>query len=358
MDQYAVIMAGGAGLRLWPLSREQRPKQFISADGTGSMLQRTIERITELIPPDKCFVITNHNYADLTQEVLGNLIPRQNIILEPLRKNTGGCISYAALLLERRFRKGSVCFIPADSYVGNKQEYLKAIRLAFKECSSSSTLTVIGVNPTYPAIGYGYINIDSDPSAGPRQISRVRQFKEKPDAETARAYVASGQYLWNSGIVAGSLQAFKNGIQQHMQEHFHILSEALDHLDSPSFHSLIEQAYTRLPDLSFDNGVLEHSSSLLAVKGDFDWDDIGSLEAFGRLTGCDSSGNAVRGSHIGMDTRDSVIISSDILIASIGLSDMMIIQTKDVILVCPKERAQDIKAFVEYLKHAGYGDFT
>ncbi|MFD1772597.1 mannose-1-phosphate guanylyltransferase [Paenibacillus rhizophilus] len=361
MDKYAVIMAGGAGLRLWPLSREHKPKQFIGVEGMSSMLEQTIERITELIPPDNCFVITNKNYAEITCEALKNIIPLQNIILEPLRKNTGACISYAALLLERRFQASPVCFIPADSYVSNKQEYLKAIRQAYAESESSSGLTIIGVNPTYPATGYGYIKIDPSgqtDQTDPRHISDVQQFKEKPDTATARAYVDSGHYLWNSGMVAGNLQAFKSGIQQHMPEHFKILSAALDQLDSPAFDSLIEQAFSQLPEISFDNGVLEHSGSLKAIKGYFDWDDIGSLDALGKLVGYDESGNAVSGSYVGMDTNDSVIFSSDILVTSIGVSNMMIIKTKDVILVCPKERAQDVKAFVELLKRAGYGDHT
>ncbi|AIQ14168.1 mannose-1-phosphate guanylyltransferase [Paenibacillus durus] len=359
MDKYAVIMAGGAGLRLWPLSREHKPKQFISVKGTSSMLEQTLERITELIPPDKCYVITNKNYAEITREVLKDIIPPQNIILEPLRKNTGACISYAALLLERRFQDGTVCFIPADSYVNNKHEYLKAIHQAYRETINSSDLTIIGVNPTYPATGYGYIKIDPSEHTDPKpQVSQVQQFKEKPDIATARTYVESGQYLWNSGMVAGNLQAFKSGIQQNMPEHFNILSAALNQIDSPGFDSVIEEAFDQLPDISFDNGVLENSSSLTAIKGYFDWDDIGSLDALGKLMGYDDSGNSVSGSYVGMDTQDSIIFTSDILVTSIGLSNMMIIKTQDVLLVCPKERAQDVKAFVQLLKRTGYGERT
>ncbi|AKG35953.1 mannose-1-phosphate guanylyltransferase [Paenibacillus durus] len=359
MDKYAVIMAGGAGLRLWPLSREHKPKQFISVKGTSSMLEQTLERITELIPPDKCYVITNKNYAEITRELLKDIIPPQNIILEPLRKNTGACISYAALLLERKFRDSLVCFIPADSYVNNKHEYLKAIHLAYRESINGSALTIIGVNPTYPAIGYGYIKIDPSEHTDPKpQVSHVQQFKEKPDTATARTYVESGQYLWNSGMVAGNLQAFKSGIQQHMPEHFNILSAALDQIGSPDFDSVIEEAFSQLPDISFDNGVLENSSSLNAIKGYFDWDDIGSLDALGKLMDHDDSGNSVSGSYVGMDTQDSIIFTSDILVTSIGLSNMMIIKTQDVLLVCPKERAQDVKAFVQLLKRTGYGERT
>ncbi|ASA20508.1 mannose-1-phosphate guanylyltransferase [Paenibacillus donghaensis] len=358
MDKYAVIMAGGAGTRLWPLSREHKPKQFISVEGMSSMLEQTLARITELIPPDKCFVITNKNYAELTREVLKTIIPVQNIILEPLRKNTGACISYAALWLERRFQTGSVCFIPADSFVNNKYEYLNAIHQAYRESINSSALTIIGVNPTYPATGYGYIKIDPSKPSVSNHISRVLQFKEKPDMATARTYVESGAYLWNSGMVAGNLQTFRTGIQQHMPEHFNILSAVLDQSDSPSYDSSIEEAYSQLPDISFDNGVLEQSSSLTAIKGYFDWDDIGSLDSLATMIGQDSSGNAVSGSHIGMDTHDSVIYSSDILVTSIGVSNMIIIKTEDVLLVCPKERAQDVKAFVQLLKRIGYGERT
>ncbi|AJY74870.1 mannose-1-phosphate guanylyltransferase [Paenibacillus beijingensis] len=358
MDKYAVIMAGGAGQRLWPFSRERKPKQFISVDGKKSMLEQTVTRIQDLIPPERCYVITNKNYLELTREVLKDVIPESNIILEPLQRNTAACISYASLLLEKKFKTGSVCFIPADSYIHNKYEYLKAVHQAYRETECCGGLVVIGVNPTYPATGYGYIQVNPTDRFGSRNVCNVHQFKEKPNLDTAKKYVKTGTYLWNSGMVAGSFQAFRDEIKLHMPHHFALLSKALEHHDSPDFQNEIANAYAGLPRLSFDNGVLEHCNGLRTVKGYFDWNDIGSLDSLAQTVELDANNNAVVGHHIGIDTSDSIIYSQDMLVTTIGLTNVIIVKTEDAMIVCPKERAQDIKTLVEMLKKSGHEKYT
>jgi mannose-1-phosphate guanylyltransferase len=358
LDKYAVIMAGGAGLRLWPLSRESKPKQFISVDGNKSMLVQTIERICELVPAENTFVITNKHHLDLARETLKDLIPESNIILEPLRKNTSACISYATLLLEMKFQNGLICFIPSDSYVRNKDEYLKAVSLAYRAAERSNEIIVIGVNPTYPATGYGYIQVESEEDLNPDGVARVLQFKEKPNIATAREYIESNQYLWNTGMVAGHFNALIKGIKRFIPEHFNKISEALEHKDETEFHSIIEKTYSELEDISFDNGVLEKNKNLQAVKGSFDWNDIGSLDALSIAIDSDANDNSVYGKHFGIDTNSSVIYSIDSLVTTIGLNNMIIVDVGDSIIVCPKERAQDIKVLVEMLKKNGYENYT
>lgn len=351
MENYAVIMAGGSGTRLWPLSREKKPKQFISIDGGKPFLVQTIERICEVIPAERCFVITNKDYLNMTEEAVKDFIPLSNIITDPLKKNTAACIAYATLYLEKMFGRGSVCFIPADSYVRNKAGYLNAVRKACQAAEDSGGIMVVGVKPSYPSTAFGYIRIGAESREG---LYKVVQFKEKPDPETAEKYIKTDKYLWNSGIVAGQLQALAAGIRHHMPEHYKRLSEALKYQGTSRFSPMIEAAYSGLDDISFDYAFLEKSRSLHAVKGDFDWYDIGSLEAISILIGKDSHNNSVVGKHLGIDTENSTIYSLDSLVTTIGLSDMIVMEIGGTIIVCPKSRAQDVKALVEMLKKNGY----
>jgi mannose-1-phosphate guanylyltransferase len=351
LEKYAVIMAGGSGTRLWPFSRESKPKQFISVDGNKSFLAQTIDRICDVIPAEKCFVITNKDYLNLTKDAVKDLIPISNIILEPLKKNTAACIAYATLYLEKRFGKGLVCFIPADSYVRNKVDYQNAIRQAYQAVESGEKIIIIGVKPSYPSTGFGYIQVDSEVKKG---ISKVVQFKEKPNLETAKEYIKTEKYLWNSGIVAGQLHVLINGIQQLMPEHYERISVALSNKDTSDYPSSIENAYSHLEDISFDYAFLEKSTNLHAVKGDFGWYDIGSLEAISILLGTDEHNNSIFGKHLGLDTENSTIFSLDSLITTIGISDMIIVEIDGIIIVCPKERAQDVKSLVGMLKKNGY----
>lgn len=357
MEKYAVIMAGGAGSRLWPLSRENKPKQFISADGRKCMLVQTIERICEVIPAEKCFIITNRNLLDITLDTVKNLIPHSNIILEPIRKNTAACIAYASLLLRKKFGSGLLCFVPADGYVKDHVSYRTAIELAYFAAENANNLVIIGITPTYPATGYGYIHTDIDTDIE-ENLSKVIRFVEKPDVETAKKFVISGEFLWNSGILSGDMDAIIDNTRLFLPEHYNKISEAVNHIDEEDFNIYIENAYDEIKDISFDKGVLEKSKCINAVRGFFDWDDIGSLEALSKTLDSDAMGNSVKGSHFGVDTSNSVIYGNDILIATIGINNMIVASTKDAIVVCPRDKAQDIKYLVEMLKLNGYANFV
>lgn len=346
-------MAGGAGTRLWPLSKEKKPKQFIAIDGNKPLLVQTIERIQELVPRENCFVITNIQYHTLTKEMLKNLIPDTNIILEPLSKNTAACITFATLSLAKRFKHGLVCFIPADSYVQDKEDYLSSIKQSYQAAEKSKKLIIIGVTPTYPATGFGYIQVNQE-EYNHSSTANVVQFKEKPSFDKAKEYIESKNYLWNSGMVVGSFQAFLGEIQQFIPEHFKKLTEALKHEHEQDFHSILEKNYEELLEISFDYGVLEKNKNLLAIKGSFNWYDIGSLDSLSLIIDENEDGNSVFGKHLGIDTTNSIIYSLENLVTTIGISDMIIVNIGNLIVICPKDRAQDVKTLVSILKKNGY----
>lgn len=358
MEKYAVIMAGGSGTRLWPLSRENRPKQYISIGTEKCMLLQTMERLNGVVSADKCYIVTNTGQKSLADDALQRLVPPSNIILEPLGKNTAACITYAVLLLKNNYENGLVCCIPSDSYIKDEENYKFTLKTAFREAENNNCIVVIGIPPSCPATGYGYIKADISQSEEKDNVFPVQQFLEKPCIEKAREFVSSGQYLWNSGIVIGTIDSILSHVKNFLPGLFHKLSETMNPLDAPEKDAALTKAFQEIESISFDQGVLEKSREIRVVKGDFGWSDIGSLDALDKVLDIDSMGNAVSGNHIGTETSNSVIYSENSLIATIGLENMIIINTGDVVLACPKERAQEIRGLVKLLRQHGYEKYT
>lgn len=355
MERYAILMAGGSGLRLWPFSRKKKPKQFISADSGPCMMLETLERIRPVVPPDNCFVVTSRTLEEITRSTLKGTVPESNIILEPMPKNTAACIAYAVFTLKSKGIDGVLCFFPADGYVKNRTEYCSAVSRAYAAAEHTEGLVVIGLKPSRPATGYGYLRIGP---GRPDEARPVLRFVEKPDRSTAEKFLSSGDYLWNSGIVAGRLSSFSAHIRSFLPEHSRIFSEAMENPDGQAAGPSIQKAYSEIPDLSFDKGVLEKSGDIAAVEGNFDWDDIGSLEGLAVPLRPDPDGNRVKGAFFGVDTKDCIIYGNQTLVAAIGMENVVIALTDDAILVCPRSRAQDVKTLVERLKNSQYKQFS
>ncbi|PYG85002.1 mannose-1-phosphate guanylyltransferase [Ruminiclostridium sufflavum DSM 19573] len=352
MDKFAVIMAGGSGTRLWPLSREVKPKQFININDGNCMLIQTIQRICEIVPADKCFIVTNKELLDITWNTVKDIIPYSNLLLEPEKKNTAACIAFATLLLKERFGEGIVCFIPADGYVKEHKPYKEAIELAFTVAEKNDDLVIIGIAPAYPATGYGYIQIDNENEA--EKVLTVLRFIEKPDLETAKKLISTGEYLWNSGILAGSMDSIIRSLTEYLPEHYIKIYEAIKHVNEENGNTYIEKAYNEIQNISFDTGILEKCNNVYVVKGLFDWDDIGCIDALSKTMASDADGNAIKGEYLGVDTFNSVIVGEDKLIVTMSVDNLIVVSTKDVILVCPRNKAQDIKKVVEKLRGNGY----
>lgn len=347
-------MAGGAGSRLWPLSREKKPKQFISADGCQSMMFQTIERVGPVVPQNSRFVVTNRDLAAPTEKTLEGIVPASNFILEPERKNTAACIAYSAFVLRNRGKDGVLCFFPADGYVKNQDAYRLAVEQAFEVAENFDGLVVIGIAPTFPATGYGYLHVNP---AQKSHMCPVVQFVEKPDRTTAEQFLSSGGYLWNSGIVAGKLSSFISHIRSFLPEYYRAFSVMLDGFDGQDSSALTKKAYNGLPGISFDKGVLEKSDDIAAVKGDFDWDDIGSLESLSVSLPSDVDGNRVKGEFFGIDSKNCIIYGGEKLVTAVGMENIVIAVTDDAVLVCPRDRAQDVRNLVEQLKNSRYKNF-
>ena len=356
MEKFVVIMAGGSGTRLWPLSKEKKPKQFISVDDGECMLVQTINRVCRSVPPSNCFIVTNQSLVELTKEVVKDIIPHSNIISEPQKKNTAACITYTAMLLDKKLGEAVLCFVPADGYVKDHQGYAETINLAFRAAEEKDSLVVIGINPSYPSTAYGYIKIDREAGLE-EQTLKVIRFTEKPEEEAAQAMLESGDFLWNGGILAGKSKTIINQIMLYIPEHYKAITKALIHEGSENFNTYIDNAYNEIQDISFDSAVLEKSKDICVIRADFDWDDIGSLDTLSGTLQKDKHNNSWKGDYIALETTDSVIYADGILIAVIGLDNMIVAATNEAVIVCPRGRAQEVKGLVEVIKKSGYDNF-
>lgn len=354
MSLYATILAGGGGTRFWPYSRVQSPKQFLVLQETHSLLQMTVRRIIPLIPLERIVVITAAHLQTQTQEQLPEL-PAANVLIEPVGRNTAAAIGLAAQHLLTQDRDATMVVLPADHAIANEQAFHTSVQQAANAAHVSHGLIALGIRPTYAATGYGYMQVGAPlPEALPSPIYQVLQFTEKPSAEVAQRFVDSGQYLWNCGIfvweaatIWQEMTIYLPDLVQGLQAY---LTASQTHTDSDHLRHL----YMQLPDISIDYGVLEHSSRISALPVSFVWYDVGSWRALSDLHAPDADGNVVFGRHIGRDTQNSLIYSPTKLVTTIGVNNLIVVCADDVILICPKDRDQEVRELVHLLRQRGH----
>lgn len=349
----AVIMAGGKGERFWPQSRRSRPKQFLDITGRGSLLQETVSRIGPIVPPERVWVVTTAAYRDSIAQQLPE-VPPANIVVEPVGRNTAACLGLAALYLEPYGPDTVMVVLPSDHLIQNRDLFVETLKVAIEAAHGGEVVT-LGIRPTRPETGYGYINYEEaalDSRLAPR---RVRRFVEKPDRATAERYLAEGSYLWNSGMFVWKLSTFQDLVRRHMPALHRCLEVMRSAIGTPEEEAVIAREYEALDGVSVDYGIMEKAEKVLVIPAPFDWDDVGSWLALDRLGPADEAGNVVRGDFVGVDTSRCIVQGYDNrrLIATVGLSDLIIVDTEDVILVCPKDKAQEVRALVEELKRRG-----
>ncbi len=357
MNTYGVIMAGGGGTRFWPLSRKERPKQLLNLSGKEIMVNETIDRITTSVGDGNVFIVTNETQAQLMKtETEGRMNPKQ-ILAEPAARNTAACIGYAAMEIVKKYEDGIMCILPSDHFVKNEKEFTNVINAAIETAEETDMLVTIGIRPTFPSTGYGYIcaEVDSAKMIGStgKEYLKVKEFVEKPDEETAKQYMESGSYAWNSGMFIWKASTILKKFEELLPDIYACLVQIGDVMGTEKEQEVIRKVYPEIPKISIDYGIMERSKDVVMIEGDFGWNDIGSLDMLGIMKEQDANGNILYGEQINIDTKDCILYGKDKLIATIGVEDLIVIQEKDAILICNKNRTQDVKKVVDTLAEQG-----
>lgn len=349
MKLYAVIMAGGVGKRLWPRSRQDMPKQLLDIVSDSTMLQETFTRIEPLIPPDRVFVVTNGTCAPLVWEQIPWL-PRQNVIVEPAGRNTAPCIGLAALYLRQLDPEGVMVVLPADHLIREAAHFREVLK-SVAEVAQDDYLVTMGIQPDSPHTGLGYIQRgDSLRQIGQHGVYKVAGFTEKPDEVTAQRFLDSAQYYWNSGMFGWTVSAILDAIEAHLPTLHAQLVTIEAALGSQREREVMEEVWRGVESISIDYGVMERADNVVVIPMDVGWSDVGSWATVAQLMPKDAEDNVVVGEHIGIDTTSSLLYSSGRLIATVGLRDMIVVDTGDAVLVCPRARAQEVKDLVDELR--------
>lgn len=350
MKTTAVIMAGGRGERFWPKSRNDFPKQFLSLTSDGkTMIQKTVQRILPLVSYDDIFIVTNQKYVGLVKEQLPQ-IPDENILAEPMAKNTAPCIGLACAVIRKKYQDAMMLVLPSDHLIRYEPMYIDTLKQAISVAEQDNTLVTIGITPTYAETGYGYINFSRDTQENRMCVYKVNRFVEKPDIDTAKKYLASGDYLWNSGMFVWKVSSIMNDFARFLPETYEGLERIEESVGQDNFEQVLRTEFEKFKSESIDFGIMEKSDSIYVVSGSFGWDDVGSWLALERINTTNEYGSYVKGDVITINTKRSIVSGGKRLIAMVGVEDMIVVDTNDTILICAKDSAQDIKKVIENLK--------
>jgi mannose-1-phosphate guanylyltransferase len=345
---YAVILAGGRGERFWPLSTAARPKQFISLFGGRTLLTHAVDRVAGLIPPERVIVITSRDLVPATQAAAWN-VPAANIVGEPMGRDTAAACALACGLVERRDPEGVACILTADHLMADVDTFRQILADSITVASTHDTVATIGVQPTYPATGYGYIETDDRLDTGTvTAFQSVRRFVEKPDAAVAADYIASGRYCWNAGmfiwkasVMRQAIDRFTPHLAQLRQQAFATPPEQLD--------AVLDDIYPKLTRISVDFAIMEHLDNIVVARGNFGWDDVGTWASVGNHIPADAAGNVVVGTCEALDAASNVVVSEGRLTALLGVENLVVVHAGKSTLVCSRERVQDLKKLVQQI---------
>lgn len=354
----ALIMAGGEGTRFWPLSSKDKPKQFLNLNSEQSMLEDTFDRISDFIPAEHIFIATNKKYKKKV-ELLLTKIPSTNIIVEPAKKNTAPAIGLASMIINTRFPGSTTVVLPADHYISDQKTFVEIIKRAVMAASWQEKLITLGIKPERPETGFGYIKcgkkVDTIES---KPLFEVLKFTEKPDFQTAKYFLESDSYLWNSGIFIWKLSSILNKIEKHLPDLYNSLLKVKKALGSKREKQVIQNEYRKMEAISIDFGILEKTNDILVIPASFNWDDIGSWTALEKIKTKDKNGNIKAANHFGIDTNDSIIYSdTKKLITTLGIDNLILVETEKAILVCNKDRAQEVKKLRNLLAEKKLDDY-
>lgn len=348
MKKTALIMAGGRGERFWPKSRLNMPKQFLSLTDDGkTMLQLTVERILPLVHMEDIFIATNRDYYDLVRQQLPDL-PTRNILCEPAGRNTAPCIGLGAVHMAKKYGDAVMLVLPSDHLIKYNSIFLNTLADAADIAEKGDNLITLGIAPDCPETGFGYIKFRSDKAFG--RAYEVERFVEKPDLEKAKEYIASELYLWNSGMFIWKVSTILHNMKTHLPKLYQGLQEISKAIDTAGEKATLEKEYTAFQSESIDYGIMEKANNIYTLTGAFGWDDVGSWLAVGRLKASNEFGNVVNGNVVAVNTKNVIIQGGDKLIATVGISDLIVVDTPDALLICHKDSTADIKKVLENLR--------
>ncbi len=350
-NRFVVIMAGGRGERFWPVSRLKRPKHLLPIVGEEPMLTQTVNRLEGLVPPERILIITNREQRQAVLDVCP-MLPPGNVVAEPVGRDTAAAVALATILVGDRAPEGCFAMLPADAVIHDRQGFQSVLHAAFEAAESEDALVTVGIQASFPATGYGYIHRGPEGGkAAGRTVYAVRQFREKPDEATATEYVASGEYFWNAGMFIWRVPVIAGEFARHTPQLWQAagaIREGLAH--GQPLEELLEQHYPALEKISVDYAIMEKAAKVHMVESDFDWDDVGEWPAIERHFPKDAQGNVIRGKAAIKNGAGNIVVGDgERTVALIGLDNLIVVQSGDATLICPKSDAQGIKGLVKEL---------
>ena len=343
-------MAGGVGSRFWPMSRSARPKQFLDILGTGNtLLEITFDRLRRVVPGENILVVTNRDYGKLVSEQLPDL-PEKNILLEPSRRNTAPCIAYASYKIRERNPKARIVVAPSDHLILKEDKFTRVVQEGLRFVGEENALLTIGIPPSRPETGYGYIQVNGAGKTGSkfRSLKKVKTFTEKPDLKLAKIFVDSGEFFWNSGIFFWSVESILNAFSEHLPEMYSLFSEGEGKYDTREETGFIEYAYAECKNISIDYGSMEKADNVCVITSDFGWSDLGTWGSLHDQLKQDKKRNVVVGKEVLTYDVEGCLVSvpKDKLVVLQGLEDFIVVETSDVLLICRMEDEQKIRNIV------------
>jgi len=344
---YVVLMAGGVGVRFWPYSRNSKPKQFLDVLGTGkTLLQSTLDRFLPLCPVENIFVVTHEEHADLVMHQLPQLKADQ-VLAEPMRKNTAACIAYASYRILQKNKDAVIVVTPSDHLIMKEDEFQEIIRKAVDQAKNQDKLITLGIKPTRPETGYGYIQYHTEKSFA----KKVKTFTEKPELSLAKKFLESGDFVWNSGIFIWGVQAITEALEKYLPEMVEVFQEAIPEFGGEHEKEAIRSTYSQCKNISIDYGIMEKATNVYVCLGDFTWSDLGSWGSIHEISDKDGNNNVIRANALTYDSRNCIIKgSADKLIVAQGLNGYLIGEFGNVIIVCEKDREEQFRRFVNDVK--------
>lgn len=345
-------MAGGIGSRFWPMSRNAHPKQFLDILGTGkTLIRQTYERFLKICPPENIIIVTNADYTSLVREQIPEMDPSQ-ILNEPLRRNTAPCIAYAAHKIRKRNPDANMVVAPSDHVILLEDAFIEAVNGCLSFTEKSESLLTLGIKPSRPDTGYGYIQFIDEKSEKKNKISRVKTFTEKPDLEMAKFFLQTGEFLWNAGIFIWNVKSILNAFHEHLPEMEVIFQEGEPFYDTPAENDFIRKAYEQCTNISIDFAIMEKARNVFVMSADFGWSDLGTYGSLYEHIRKDDKENAVVGKNVMMYDSSNCIVNvpKDKLVVLQGLKDYIVVESDGILLVCKKEDEQQIRQFVNDVK--------